>query len=471
MTFTPTRSARPCLDGLGDDGLLDVVEAALGRLRGLTLSGAVSDAALGASVRRLQRCESAVYAEKLRRLHEVAERESFRADRERSVADWAGAQLGLSPAEARVQVRDAAALDRMPATAQRLFSGQITAGHVGAAAQGLAVLDRAATDVAADAGDDVGAWRAAQEQAAAAVAALDAFVAEHAPGQGPKVLAQRVGEWTVARDPGAVRDRERRGLAKRGLWFDDAPDADGLYAGRFRGTAAHLAQVKAAVGALARKTGAHDDRTPAQRRVDALATLARRACDAGALPVVGGQRPHVAMVTSREAQAGDPSARPAHVAGVGAVSADTARFFACDADTTEVVIDEVGKVWDVGHADGDPSPVQRTIVFARDVVCVGCGTEASRCQIHHIRHRSHGGPTVVENLVLVCWSCHQGLHHLGWRVAKADGRYRIDKYAGAAPDAGAADGAGRPGRRDTGPPDNRHRGARRDRHRNAHRSG
>jgi hypothetical protein len=36
-----------------------------------------------------------------------------------------------------------------------------------------------------------------------------------------------------------------------------------------------------------------DERTPAQRRADALTDLARRQLDGGELPVVGGQRPHL----------------------------------------------------------------------------------------------------------------------------------------------------------------------------------
>ena len=82
----------------------------------------------------------------------------------------------------------------------------------------------------------------------------------------------------------------------------------------------------------------------------------------------------------------------------------------------------------IGRADGDPTAAQRKIVIARDVTCIGCGAPSARCQIHHIRYRSKQGRTIVENLVLVCWSCHQGLHHLGWTVTRAaDGSFAISK--------------------------------------------
>ena len=74
-----------------DDALLDVVDRALNRLGAQPLGGALDDEALHDSVRRLARCEARVAAEKLRRIGAVAERESFRADAQRSAADWLAA--------------------------------------------------------------------------------------------------------------------------------------------------------------------------------------------------------------------------------------------------------------------------------------------------------------------------------------------------------------------------------------------
>jgi 5-methylcytosine-specific restriction endonuclease McrA len=84
--------------------------------------------------------------------------------------------------------------------------------------------------------------------------------------------------------------------------------------------------------------------------------------------------------------------------------------------TTVISRDRHGRIWDVGHANGDPSRAQRAAVIARDGGCVGCGAPAYRCQIHHVRFRRKGGKTVVANLVLVCWSCHHGIHHLDWTI-------------------------------------------------------
>ena len=53
------------------------------------------------------------------------------------------------------------------------------------------------------------------------------------------------------------------------------------------------ATVLAALMPLAAPGGADDDRTPAQRRADALVELARRALDSAELPTTAGERPYL----------------------------------------------------------------------------------------------------------------------------------------------------------------------------------
>ena len=43
------------------------------------------------------------------------------------------------------------------------------------------------------------------------------------------------------------------------------------------------------------------------------------------------------------------------------------------------------------------------------------------CDGHHIRPVSEGGPTNIDNMMLLCWVCHQKVHHHRWRVVP-DGR-------------------------------------------------
>ena len=408
--------------------LREVADQVLDGLATQSLSSDVDDDALNDSVRWLQRCESRVHAAKLRRLDAVAQRESFRADRERSAADWARVQLGLTAHDARGQVRAASAMARLPETAARLASGELTPSHAGAVARGIAVLDDLAEQAAAATGADVEAYLAAVADAAAAIDELDGFIAAQSGDVDPTDLGKRIHAWAIGRQPQDAEQRAARGLRHRGLRWLPQRDGDGLHTAIVKTTDAGRAQIDAAVGSLARKTSIDDERSLVQRQHDALVTLCQHACDRGDLPAVAAQRPHQLLIRTIDPPADGAAAPPALLDGIGPVGNATAQAIACDADTTIVTIDTAGRVWDVGRSDGDPSAAQRKAVIARDTVCLGCGAPASRCQIHHIVWRSKHGRTVVDNLVLVCWSCHQGLHHLGWTVTRdAAGHFAIHK--------------------------------------------
>ena len=431
MTTTPIRPlgdapADP-LDGAGDAALLDLVDRALDRLGAQPLGGGVSDAALHTSVRRLARCEARVAAEKLRRIGAIAERESFLADAERCAADWVAAHTGASPREARAQERIAAALNRLPAVAEQCQTGTLTPTHAAAAARGLTVLDRYAHRAELDA-DNEAERAAVVADAAQAVAELDRFVAARAGAVDADRLDAEIKAWIITRYPAAQEDVDARALRNRGLRWLRQRDADGCHTGIIKTTDEGRAHLDAAVAPLAVTTDAADDRSLAQRQHDALISIARHAAAHGEPATPTATRGRVLLLDTAARRAGDPAAAPAWLDGVGPVTSATAQAIACDADSTDIVYDTDRGVWVTGRANGDPTPAQRRIVIARDKVCVGCGAPASRCQIHHIIYRSKHGRTIIANLVLVCWSCHQGLHHLGWTITTAaDGSFAISK--------------------------------------------
>jgi len=47
-----------------------------------------------------------------------------------------------------------------------------------------------------------------------------------------------------------------------------------------------------------------------------------------------------------------------------------------------------------------------------DWQCQRCGS-AGPLHVHHIRGRSQGGPDVAENLLTLCWRCHEEIHMTG----------------------------------------------------------
>jgi hypothetical protein len=80
---------------------------------------------------------------------------------------------------------------------------------------------------------------------------------------------------------------------------------------------------------------------------------------------------------------------------------------------------------DIGYADTVPAHI-RDAVRLRDKHCQWagrCDQPASACQVHHVKHKAHGGPTSLKGCVLLCEYHHQVMiHRLGWTlVVNPDG--------------------------------------------------
>ncbi|MGH8896277.1 MAG: DUF222 domain-containing protein, partial [Egibacteraceae bacterium] len=271
---------------------------------------------------------------------------------------------------------------------------------------------------------------------------LDRLVAGHGGELDRRRLREHVDAWTHTVDPDALAGRERRAWAnRRASVTSDGPDGSGRVDARLDPVG--TATLTAALDPLARKTGHADDRTYPQRLADALVELARRSLDAGDLPQVAVQRPHVILIATAATLDGKPGAPAARLDGVGPVSAATAQMIACDAETDRANLPHPpalnrtrnGEVLDAGRTQRQPTRAQRVAVIARDQTCVGCGAPASRCQVHrprqppppaHPKGTRDLGPTDEENLCLTCWGCHGKIHHDGWVVIREpDGRFSM----------------------------------------------
>jgi hypothetical protein len=68
-------------------------------------------------------------------------------------------------------------------------------------------------------------------------------------------------------------------------------------------------------------------------------------------------------------------------------------------------------------------PIRRALVL-RDGGCAfpGCDRPPRWCDGHHVKHWADGGPTCLDNAVLVCGFHHRLLHHGGWHVRIAADR-------------------------------------------------
>jgi len=74
---------------------------------------------------------------------------------------------------------------------------------------------------------------------------------------------------------------------------------------------------------------------------------------------------------------------------------------------------------DVGYSDNIPEPIRRAVI-ARDKKCAwagGCDKRPASCDVHHIKHKRHGGPTSVKECILLCQYHHDiCIHRWGWEI-------------------------------------------------------
>ncbi|WP_238840445.1 HNH endonuclease signature motif containing protein [Prescottella equi] len=179
---------------------------------------------------------------------------------------------------------------------------------------------------------------------------------------------------------------------------------------------------------------------PARQRADAFAEILRRYLDSGDAPIEGGERPHVSLHVNASDLARSESAHEwvnpdgdsdlfgdkdiARLPHMGPLSIATARRLACDCHLSPIVMDD-GVPLNLGRTSRTVSKKQRRALIARDHGCAfpGCGTPPAHCEGHHVKHWADGGPTDLDNLVLLCRYHHQLLHHSHWDVRIGDDRH------------------------------------------------
>jgi hypothetical protein len=159
---------------------------------------------------------------------------------------------------------------------------------------------------------------------------------------------------------------------------------------------------------------AGDQRSQSQRQADALVQLVDIHLGCGTLPLLRTVKPHVAVKVDLEDLL-DPSVGPAAAeAGFGAtLSAARARWVACDADLTRIVLGPEGQPLDLGRTIRLVPPWLRKAVEARDGHCVfaGCDAPSWWCEVHHVLEWLFGGETSLENSGLLCERHHTQVHH------------------------------------------------------------
>jgi hypothetical protein len=130
------------------------------------------------------------------------------------------------------------------------------------------------------------------------------------------------------------------------------------------------------------RSGVADDRTPAQRRADALGEICRQWLDLADRPTVAGERPHVTVTVDADTVAARRGA--GELDHAGPVEVDAVRELACDASLMRVVMSGRSQPLDVGRRTPVVPPSMRRAVIVRDRRCrfPGCDRPHTWCDAH-----------------------------------------------------------------------------------------
>jgi hypothetical protein len=320
-----------------------------------------------------------------------------RHDEHESSTLWLQENLGLTSGAAYARVRTARQLEQLPGTAAALRRGEINAQHVDVICRALGQIERTCLEPSST-------ERSLLEQARH----TDAYTLHQ------HWLQLR---YEADQEAGVAAEAEEH----RRRWLNLCKTRSGTY--RIEGMLdpENGALVHTALKALGGRRPEDDPRTPAQRRADDLGELARRQLDAGDLPRLGGEKPHLLLVAELSSLRLEPGSRMAQLDWGPLVTGPTARRIAEDADVTPVLVDEHGAILHVGRRTRSVSPRMRKALNLRDRRCQapGCSATPDRCQVHHRRHWVDGGPTILPNLELRCTVHHARSHPENDRFRRA----------------------------------------------------
>jgi hypothetical protein len=309
--------------------------------------------------------------------------EAWRADGMTSMADWLVARYALARATALEWVRTARALSDLPAVADAVAAGRLSA--------------------------DQTRWAIRL-----ATPATDGDVAREAPAcsEAQLRLRTRLANAPKLEDANAAHER------RRFRWNETADGQTVRLSGRL--PAAEAATVAAALTRLAEQAGPDPDTglyDPFDLRcADALVDMASASLADDADPDRATVVVHVPASWFDEGAALDEAIAAALDTGVP-LAHDTLRRLACDA-----------RVQLLGEGPGAEALARTALEHTvpawlrrqlrqRDGGCRWRGCQRQRgLHAHHLVWFSKGGRTVLSNLVLLCRRHHRAVHEGGWRI-------------------------------------------------------
>ena len=390
-----------------------------------------------AALRELVAAEAQLVELRLRILADAGDLAAGTAARD--AAGWLAQHTRTSYADARADLRLAAALDRdRPVLAAAMREGAASLAQA-------RVIDRALRLLPA--GVD-----------AATVALAEAHLVERATEFGPKELG-RIGrrildvvapEIAEAAEAARLADLEAHAEAQTRLTMRRLGDGTTRISSRVPDAAAtRLATyLEAFTNPRVQREG--DGDRPAQPAGDPVVRLAypRRmgqafvqlleSLDPTRLPIHGGDATTLVVTIDLDALKADLAT--ADLIGAGLVPGDDltgdritaaqARRLACTAKILPVVLGGDSLPLDLGRTRRLFSPAQRKALLIRDRTCraEGCDVPGTWCEAHHLHPWHTGGRTDLTDGILLCSHHHHRAHQPTWRLERlANGDHRFHR--------------------------------------------
>ena len=333
-------------------------------------------------------------------------------------ASWFAAKLNMSRRESSGMLHQAQAVAGRAGVREAALTGGISPDQAKAIDKTLGQLPTSLSVEQQAHAEQVMLDMAAKAPAAELERAVDQVLAVVAPVDAAEQTGLRL-----------QRQAERARLNRK-LWFADDARGSILFGGQLPAVEGQLfiAQVGAFMESARRR--AADNRLDAeltleQRRADALVALLDANARAKAAPTTGGDRPRV-VVTISQTDLKRELLHAGRLVDGQSISDGDLRRLACDAEILPVVLGGASEVLDVGRANRLVTPSIRAALNIRDQGCSfpRCDVPATSCEAHHIRPWMAGGPTALDNLVLLCRG-HHGLVEPAKYAARDQWQVRI----------------------------------------------
>jgi hypothetical protein len=392
--------------------------------------GSLSDCALLEHVETLCQARDRLDGALARGLAALDARQVTTGECGRTTASWLIVEQRLSPVEARRRMSVARSLNELPAVGAATDAGDLSHDHARVISACLRSLPPPSRPEAEQVLVDAARWI-------------------EPSGLAPVVEALRIATGVDDdRDAAAQRRYDSR-------WATVAHTYQGMLHLQAMLDPESATTVLTAINPLLSATS-EDTRSTEQRRADALVEIARHTIACDGLPDNAGLRPQVvvttryddliASVVSRSGNTPGQSAAFMGVAGNGVqrryalvteldvprprigtdvatgrpISAADARRLACDAEILPAVLGSDSTVLDLGRTTRTWSAGQRRAARLRDQGCVfpRCDAGLDRCDLHHLRYWSHGGPSDHVNSAHLCHYHHWLIHHTPWTIAR-----------------------------------------------------